>query len=175
MLQKIADLIDAVNNWIGGKVVWLSLLMALVMFLNVILRYIFDSGWIWLQESVTYMHGILFMVAGGYTLLHEEHVRIDIFYDKMSPKKKAVVDLLGTFFLLFPTCGVIFYFAFPYVHDSWSVLEDSMEAGGLPGVYLLKTIILVFPLLLGLQGISKALRAVLTLNGSDSSTAAASD
>ncbi len=175
MLQKIADAIDATNEWIGNKIVWLTLAMALVMFLNVILRYVFDSGWIWMQESVAYMHGALFMVAGGYTLKNEQHVRIDIFYDKMTPRKKAIVDIFGTFFLLFPTCFVIFYFAFPYIYDSWSVLEDSMEAGGLPGVYLLKTIILIFPVLLGLQGIAKVLKAILTLSGSDQSLTATSE
>jgi TRAP-type mannitol/chloroaromatic compound transport system permease small subunit len=175
MLQKIATGIDAINDWIGNKIVWLSLIMALVMFVNVVLRYMFDVGWIWMQESVTYMHGVLFMVAGGFSLLHNQHVRIDIFYDKVSARKKAVIDLLGTFFLLFPTCVVIFYYAFPYVRDSWTVLEDSMEAGGLPGVFLLKTIILVFPVLVGLQGISKALRAILTLSGSYQSPPAAAD
>ena len=175
MVQKIATGIDAINDWIGNKIIWLTLVMALVMFINVILRYVFDSGWIWMQESVTYMHGILFMVAGGFSLLHNQHVRIDIVYDKVSERKKAVIDLFGTFFLLFPTCVVIFYYAFPYVQDSWAVMEDSMEAGGVPGVYLLKSIILVFPVLVGLQGVSKDLRAILTLSGADQSTTPAAD
>jgi TRAP-type mannitol/chloroaromatic compound transport system permease small subunit len=121
------------------------------------------------------MHGVLFMGAGGFSLLHNQHVRIDIFYDKVSERKKAAIDLFGTFFLLFPTCVVIFFYAYPYVRDSWAVLEDSMEAGGLPGVYLLKTVILVFPTLVGLQGISKALRAILTLSGSNQSTTPTAD
>lgn len=175
MLQKIATGIDTINDWIGNKIIWLTLIMALVMFVNVVLRYVFDSGWIWLQESVTYMHGVLFMVAGGFSLLHNQHVRIDIFYDRVSARKKAIIDLLGTLFLLFPTCVIIFYYAFPYVQDSWAVLEDSMEAGGLPGVYLLKTIILVFPVLVGLQGLSKALRAILILSGSHEPTTTATD
>jgi TRAP-type mannitol/chloroaromatic compound transport system permease small subunit len=175
MLQKIANGIDAINDWIGNKIVWLTLIMALVMFVNVVLRYAFDMGWIWMQESVTYMHGVLFMVSGGFSLLHNQHVRIDIVYDKVSERKKAVIDLFGTFFLLLPTCVVIFYYAYPYVRDSWAVLEDSMEAGGLPGVYLLKTIILVFSVLVGLQGISKALRAILTLSGSHQSTPTTAD
>ncbi len=169
MLRKTADSIDAVNDWIGNKVAWLSLAMAVVMFLTVILRYVFDSGWIWMQESVIFMHGTLFMVAAGFSLRHEQHVRIDVIYDHISARKKAMVNLFGTLFLLFPTCFVIFYFAFPYVQNSWAVSEGSMEAGGLPGVFLLKTIILVFPVLLGLQGVAKALRAILVLTGSDQS------
>ena len=169
MLRKVADAIDTLNEWIGNKVAWLTLAMAVVMFLTVILRYVFDAGWIWMQESVIFMHGILFMVAGGFTLKHEQHVRIDILYARMSQRKKAIVNLLGTIFLLFPTCFTIFYYAFPYVYDSWTVFEGSMEAGGLPGIFLLKTVILIFATLVALQGLATALRAILTLTNSDES------
>ena len=167
MFTKIADWIDALNDFIGRGVSWLTLFMALVMFVTVVLRYMFNMGWIWMQESVMFMHGFVFMLAGGYTLLAEEHVRIDIFYRPMSEKKKAVVNMIGIVFLLFPTCFVIFYFGYPYVSDSWSVLEDSREAGGLPGVYLLKSAILAFAVLVGLQGISKFIRALNTLTASE--------
>lgn len=163
MLTKIADGIDTLNETIGRCVSWLTFFMAIVMFITVILRYAFNMGWIWMQESVMFMHGFVFMLAGGYTLLAEEHVRIDIFYRPMSEKKKAIVNIIGIFFLLFPTCCVIFYFAYPYVSDSWSVLEDSKEAGGLPGVFLLKSAILAFPILVALQGIAKLIRAFKTL------------
>lgn len=163
MLTKIADWIDFLNTGIGKGISWLTLTMAIVMFATVILRYVFNMGWIWLQESVVYMHGLIFMLACGYTLLAEEHVRIDIFYRPFSEKKKAVVNILGIVFLLWPSCFVIFYYGFPYVSDSWSVLEGSKEAGGLPAVFLLKTAILVFPVLVALQGISKLIRAAQTL------------
>ncbi len=166
MFTKIADRIDAVNNLIGRGVSWLTLLMALVMFVTVILRYIFNMGWIWMQESVVFMHGFVFMLAGGYTLLAEEHVRIDIFYRPMSEKKQAIVNIIGILFLLFPTCFIIFSYGFSYVSDSWSVLEGSMEAGGLPGVFILKTSILAFPILVGLQGVAKLIRAFNTLTAS---------
>ena len=170
MLEKIAAAIDALNERIGLGVAWLSLAMALVMFLTVILRYVFDLGWIWMQESVIYMHGALFMLAVGFTLKHEQHVRIDVLYNPLSVHKKAIVNLLGTIFLLFPTCVAIFYFAFPYVQNSWEVFEGSREAGGLPGIFLLKSVILVFPVLLALQGLAQLLRALLVLTGSDTST-----
>jgi TRAP-type mannitol/chloroaromatic compound transport system permease small subunit len=166
MFTKIADWIDTINDFIGRGVSWLTLLMALVMFITVILRYAFNMGWIWMQESVMFMHGFVFMLAGGYTLLAEEHVRIDIFYRPMSEKKQAIVNVLGILFLLFPTCFVIFHYGYPYVSDSWSVLEDSKEAGGLPGVFLLKSSILAFPFLVGLQGIAKLIRAINTLTTS---------
>jgi TRAP-type mannitol/chloroaromatic compound transport system permease small subunit len=163
MFTKIADGIDALNDLIGRGVSWLTLFMALVMFVTVVLRYAFNMGWIWVQESVVFMHGFVFMLAGGYTLLAEEHVRIDIFYRPMSERKKAIVNMIGIVFLLFPTCFVIFYYGYPYVSDSWSVFEDSMEAGGLPGVFILKSAILAFPVLVGLQGVAKFIRAFNTL------------
>jgi len=163
MFTKIADRIDALNNFIGRGVSWLTLFMALVMFVIVVLRYMFNMGWIWMQESVVFMHGLVFMLAAGYTLLADEHVRIDILYRPMNEKKKAIVNIIGILFLLFPTCFVMFYYGYPYVSDSWSVLEGSREAGGLPGVFALKSVILVFPVLVGLQGISKIIRALNTL------------
>jgi len=163
MFTKIADTIDAINNTIGRCVSWLTFFMAIVMFATVILRYVFNMGWIWMQESVMFMHGFVFMLAAGYTLLAEEHVRIDIFYRPMKEKQKAIVNIIGTVFLLFPTCYLIFYFGYPYVSDSWSVFEDSKEAGGLPGVFLLKSAIIAFPVLVGMQGIAKLIRAVTTL------------
>jgi len=170
MLRKLADWIDVLNDTLGRGVTWLTLVMALVMFFTVVFRYAFNMGWIWLQESVTYMHGILFMVAGGYALLNEQHVRIDIFYRPMSERKKAMVNIFGVLFLLFPTCYVILYYGSSYVADSWRVLEGSREAGGLPGVFLLKSIILVFPALVGLQGISKLIRCAYTLTESQDTT-----
>lgn len=166
MFTKIADGIDKINETIGRYVSWLTFFMAIVMFITVILRYAFNMGWIWMQESVMFMHGFVFMLAGGYTLLAEEHVRIDIFYRPMSEKKKAIVNILGILFLLFPTCCIILYFGHTYVGDSWSVLEDSKEAGGLPGVFLLKSAIIAFPILVGMQGIAKIIRAVNTLTTS---------
>jgi TRAP-type mannitol/chloroaromatic compound transport system permease small subunit len=159
MLIKIADGIDAINDTIGRYVSWLTFFMAVVMFTTVILRYVFNLGWIWMQESVMFMHGFVFMLAGGYTLLAEEHVRIDIFYRPMNDKKKAIVNIIGTIFLLFPTCYVILKYGYPYVSDSWSVLEDSKEAGGLPGVFLLKSAIIAFPVLVGMQGFAKLIRS----------------
>ncbi|MFH2130566.1 MAG: TRAP transporter small permease subunit [bacterium] len=163
MFRKIADGIDRLNDAVGSMVIWLTLIMAIVMFGTVVLRYVFNMGWIWVQESVTYMHGILFMMAGGYALLHEQHVRIDIFYRPLNERKKAFVNIFGVLFLLFPTCFVIFYYSFPYVMDAWSVLEGSREAGGVPGVFLLKTVILIFPVLVGLQGVSILIRCFYTL------------
>jgi len=149
LLKKITDL----NNLLGQAVSWLTLFMVLMMFVIVVLRYVFDTGWIAMQESVVYMHATVFMLSAAYTLNQDSHVRVDIFYGKMSDQKKAWVDLLGTLFLLLPMVVFIFYSAWGYVSSSWSVFEGSREAGGIHGVYLIKTLLLLLPVTLILQGI----------------------
>ncbi len=163
MIESLAGRLDQIAEYMGRFISWATLLMVLVTFLVVVLRYVFDLGWIALQESVTYLHASVFMLGAAYTLKHQGHVRVDIFYQKMSPRSRAWVDLLGTLLLLFPVCGFIFWVSWEYVLNSWDVLEGSREAGGLPGVFLLKSLILLLPLTLGLQGISTMLRNIMLL------------
>jgi len=165
-MESLAGRLDQIAEYTGRFISWATLLMVLVTFLVVVLRYVFDLGWIALQESVTYLHASVFMLGAAYTLKHQGHVRVDIFYQKMSPRSRAWVDLLGTLLLLFPFCGFIFWVSWEYVLNSWDVLEGSREAGGLPGVFLLKSLILLLPLTLGLQGISTMLRNIMLLQGS---------
>lgn len=162
---KLADLLDAFADRTGRAIAWLTLAMVLVEFAVVLLRYAFDLGWIAMQESVTYLHGLVFMLGAAYTLRHQGHVRVDIFYQKRSPRGQAWVNLFGTLFLLLPVSLFIAWIGWEYVADSWQVYEGSREAGGLPGVYLLKTLILLLPALLILQGLSQALRIVLIIAG----------
>ena len=164
-LLRFARAVDATIRLIGELVSWLSLAMVLVTFLVVVLRYAFDSGSIALQESVTYLHATLFMLAIAYTLGRNGHVRVDIFYQRMGPRARAWVDLVGTLVLLIPVCVLILWLGWRYVGDSWAVREGSREAGGLPGVYLLKTLILLMPALLLLQGLAWVARSALLLSG----------
>ncbi len=164
-LLRLADGLDRVNLWIGWVIAWLALAMVLTTFLVVVLRYGFDSGSIALQESVTYMHAMLFMLGIAYTLRQHGHVRVDIFYQRFSRRGRAWVDLLGTLVLLIPVCLFMLSSSVDYVADSWSVREGSREAGGLPYVYWLKTLILVTPTLLLLQGLIWLLRNGLFLAG----------
>ena len=151
------------NERVGQLAAWFILAIVFVTFLVVVLRYGFNFGRISLQESVTYMHAFVFMLAGAYTLKYNEHVRVDIFYQDMSSHKKAKVDLFGTLFLLLPFAGFIVWISFNYVSNSWKLLEGSREAGGLPLVYILKTLIPLMAALLFLQAISLAGRAWLSL------------
>ena len=162
-LAAFVRLIDRLNDAVGRGVAWLTLAMVLITFAVVLLRYVFAIGWVWMQESYVWLHGIVFMLGAGYTLLHHGHVRVDIFYRPAGDRTKALVDLFGSLLLLLPVVGLIFVVSLGYVADSWMRLEESREAGGLPGLFLLKTVILGFCVLLGLQGLSLAGRSLLVL------------
>ena len=158
LMNRIADGLRAFNVWIGKAVSWLTLVMVLITFTIVLLRYGFDLGWIWLQESVTVMHALVFMLGAAYTLADDEHVRVDIVYNRLSKQSRAWVNCLGVLLLLVPFCLLIMITGWDYVVSAWAVREGSPQAGGLPGVYLLKTVILVMPALLLLQGLSTLLQ-----------------
>lgn len=164
-LGSVVKAIDWLNERIGNAVSWLVLLMVFNTFFVAVLRYGFSIGWVWLQELYVWMHGIVFMTAAGYTLRHDGHVRIDIFYRIVSLRARAWVNLFGVLFLLLPTLAVIWWASYSYVALSWTRLEASREASGLDGVFLLKSCILIFVILLGLQGIALAIRSILVLTG----------
>lgn len=137
--------------------------MVLVTFTIVVLRYAFNMGWIAMQESVTYMHALVFLMGAAYTLKSDGHVRVDIFYRTKSAKYKALIDFLGSLLLLLPVSLFIAWVSFSYVAESWSILEGSREAGGIPFVYLLKSGILIMAVLLVLQAGSEAIKKGLVL------------
>ena len=157
--------IDALNQKVGAVVSVLTLLMVLVQTVVVLERHLFGVNRIWMQESIMYMHAMVFMLAAGYTLLHNGHVRVDIFYREAPPKRKAWVDLAGVYAFIFPVMFVIWDAAFPYVRTSWATGERSPETSGIPAVYILKSLILAFVVLLILQGFSMAIHGVRRLTG----------
>ena len=148
---------------LGRTVSWLTLLMTLLAFGIVVLRYGFNLGWIWLQESVTYLHALVFMVAAAWALQSDDHVRVDIFYRGGSERYRNWVDLVGTLVLLVPFSLFLLFVAWDYVAPSWAAREASREAGGLPLVWLLKSLILVLPALLLLQAWCTARQCVAVL------------
>ena len=160
---RLAAAIDRTVAAIGRAAAWCCLYVVAAEFAVVVLRYAFGMGSIGLQESVLYAHAALFMLAAAWTLQVEGHVRVDIFYANASPRRRALVDLIGAVVFLFPVAIAIAVLSLPYVERSWAILEHSREASGLPFVYLLKSLIPLFALLLGLQGIAQAIRAALVL------------
>ena len=164
-LDRLARACDAVNEWTGRFVSWLILAMVVVTFAVVVLRYLFNLGWIALQESVTFMHALVFMLGAAYTLRHDGHVRVDILSQRLSPRGRAWVEIAGVLLLLVPVMTFLLWVGWDYVAQSWSQREGSRETGGLAGVFLLKTAILVMPMLMLVQGLAQALRSVLVLRG----------
>ncbi len=159
-LSKLANGIDWLNEHVGRGVARVALLMVLVQFTVVIMRYVFAIGFIPMQESIWYMHGILFMVGAGYTLLHDGHVRVDIIYRESSARKKAWIDMIGSIAFLIPLCILTLYLSSSYVINSWRTFEGSTEISGLPLIFLLKTVIWVFAALLGLQAVSTVIHGI---------------
>ena len=166
-MRNIIQIIENINEKIGRFTAWFTLLIVLITFIVVILRYGFDYGSIALQESITYLHAFVFMLGAAYTLKHDGHVRVDIFYRKLSNIKKAWVDTIGTLFLLFPVCLFILFVSWDYVFSSWALLEESGEAGGLAYVYILKTALLIMPILLMLQGTASVMKNILIIKERD--------
>jgi TRAP-type mannitol/chloroaromatic compound transport system permease small subunit len=157
---------DKVERFIAGTgkfCSWLNLAVVILIFVIVVFRYVFNLGWIWLQESVTYMHAAIFMLGAAWTLSLEGHVRVDIFYRDMPARRKALVNVIGSLLFLLPFCTFCLWVSFEYVVDSWQFLEGSREAGGLPGVYLVKSLIPLMALLLLLQGLVMLVRQVRSL------------
>ena len=141
--------------------------MVLVTFIVVIMRYVFDAGLIWVQESVVWMHAVVFMLGAAYTLRAEEHVRVDIFYRTMSERRRAWIDLVGVIVFLMPLCAFLAWASFDFVTQSWRIGESSRESGGLPYPFipLLKSVLLLMPVAVALQGASLCLKSVRTLRG----------
>lgn len=162
---QLVRFVDVLNDRVGRFISWLTLFMVLITFAVVVLRYVFDLGWIAMQELVTYLHAAVFLAGAAFTLRHEGHVRVDIIFRDLSPRGQAWVDLFGTLFLLFPVCGFIAWISWDYISQSWALLEGSRETGGLPGVYLLKSLILLMAGLLLLQGLAIVSRCILFIKG----------
>lgn len=156
------SLFDRISYTSGKLTAWLTLFMVIATAVIVTMRYVFDAGLIWLQESVIWMHAAVFMVGAAYTLLHEEHVRVDIFYRKMSSRWRAITDLIGVIVFLLPLCGFLAFKAYDFAAVSWAMQESSREPGGLPFplIPILKSIVVVMPTLVALQGISLLLRSL---------------
>lgn len=166
--SDVGSWIDRFSVATGRAVSWLTLAMVLVTFVIVVMRYVFGIGLIWLQESLTWLHAVVFMLGAAYTLQREEHVRVDIFYRKMSDKRRAWVNLLGVVLFVFPMCVFFVWAAWDYVVISWSIGEVSRNAGGLPFPFvpLLKSVLIVMPLAVALQGLSLLLNSVRTIRES---------
>lgn len=174
-LEALADRIDRLNDALGHAISWLTLILVVSTASVAVLRYAFSTGWVWMQDAYLWIFGTMILMGAAYTLLHDKHVRVDFFYNAQSPRIRAAINLFGTVFFLLPTIVALAWVSFPYVRNSWLRLEGSLEAGGLPGVFLLKSVLLLFCVPLAAQAVSLAIRNVsVLLNASEAGTASRS-
>jgi TRAP-type mannitol/chloroaromatic compound transport system permease small subunit len=164
-LRSFARGVDAVNDWIGRTVAWLTLGCVLTCFAVVVLRYAFGIGYPWMQELYVWQHATVFMAGAGFTMLNRGHVNVDVLYGGMSERGKAWVDILGTLVFLMPWLAVVAWVSAPFVQASWAVREASGTANGMPALYALKSLLWVFCAVLFLQGLALIARRGLFLAG----------
>jgi len=172
---RVAAAIDNVAERLGRAAAWLSFVLVLVVGVIVVLRYGFQLGSIALQESVMYINGTLFVFGASYTLKAQGHVRVDVFYSRFSPRGRALVDSFGALFFLLPAAFFIASISWDYVAVAWRIREGSPEASGLPFVYLLKTLIIVLPVLLAVQGVAELFKSLSAFFASNESAPQVSD
>ena len=174
-LKTALSAVEKFTEVTGRFISWATVTMVILVVLVVITRYFLGLGSIALQESVTYLHCLVFMMGSAFTLKHDGHVRVDIFYRGFSPRFKAIVNLIGGLLFLIPFCLLIFFISWDYVLASWVIRETSAENNGLPFIYLLKTLMLLMPVTLLLQGIAEIIRSGLILSGADVSASATAE
>tara|TARA_Y100000590_G_scaffold437971_1_gene560234 strand:+ start:66 stop:593 length:528 start_codon:yes stop_codon:yes gene_type:complete len=168
-LKKIIFIIENITVKLGVKVSWLIFLMALTAFLVALLRYFFNIGYVWMQESYIWMHGLVFLLGTSYALLEDKHVRVDIFYRNFNEKYKAYVNLIFSIFFILPFIFIVSKYSIPYVLKSWISLEKSREAGGLHFLYIYKTSLILFCFFLLIQTIALILRCFLVITEKEKS------
>lgn len=159
LITQLQRGIDCFTDWTGKVLVWFTLVMMLMLCLVVILRYGFDIGAVALQEGVTYLHASVFMLGAAYTLKLGGHVRVDIFYHRFGARGQAWVNSVCGILFLLPLCVYIFFISWDFVMQSWQIREVSTEPGGIPAVFLLKTLIPLMAVNLGLQALADILRS----------------
>ncbi len=159
-MERLANTLDSINEYVAIAVRWLVLIMVLIQFAIVVGRYVFGVNFIAAQESVLYLHSTLFMLAAGYTLLVDKHVRVDVFYAKASEKTRKRIDIFGHVFFLMPTMLAVLYWSWPSVVNSWKILEGPISVGGIKAVFLMKTLIPAFCVLVLLQSIALLIRLI---------------
>lgn len=165
MLRELARKIDAIQEPFGRAVSWLTTLMVAVVFADVIMRYTLSRTYVFTQELEWYLFGAVYLLAAGYTLLHDEHVRVDILYSRLPPKRRAWFDFILLLVFFFPSCLLVVYTSWPFVRNSWSVWESSPDPGGIPARWALKSVIIIGFVILMIQGVSELIKRFYVARG----------
>lgn len=165
LIAGIAALICWINWLIGQLFAWLALGIVLVCFTVVVQRYVFAVSFVWMQDLYIWLSGAMFTAVAGFALMRDDHVRVDIFYRPATVRRRALVDLIGSLVFLLPFTAIVYAYSMPFVLRAWSYTEASANVGGMPGLYILKSFIIVFAGLLALQAVAMICRSILVLNG----------
>jgi TRAP-type mannitol/chloroaromatic compound transport system permease small subunit len=164
-LKQLSQLIDSLNQWVGRGVAWVTLGLVLAVFVDVVMRYLFNTSFVFTQELEWHLFGFIFLIGAGYTLLHDGHVRVDIFYQRAGFKTRAWINLWGVLLLLIPGCLMVISTSWAFMVNSLAILEGSPDPGGIPFRFVLKGCIPVGFSLLLLQGISLGIHSLLQILG----------
>ena len=158
MLRELARRIDRFQDALGRALSWLMLAMVLTVFFDVVSRYALSRSYVFTQELEWYIFAVAYLMAGGYVMLWDEHVRVDIMYSRLTPRKKAWVDLILLFVFFFPSALLVIYTTWPFFRNAWTVYEGSPDPGGIPARWALKGVIIVAFVLMAIQGVSEAIK-----------------
>lgn len=171
-IMRLCVWIDKLNAWVGRMVSWVTALVVVVVFADVVMRYLLRISFVFTQELEWHLFAFIFLMGAGYTLQKDGHVRVDIFYQRMSPKQQAWVNLLGVIFFLLPGCFLVISTSVSFVQNSFAVFEGSPDPGGVPYRFILKACIPAGFILVALQGISLGIKSLFTIAGIDWDAAA---
>lgn len=164
-LQQLSRWIDTLNQWVGRGVAWVTLGLVLVVFVDVVMRYLFNTSFVFTQELEWHLFGFIFLIGAGYTLLHDGHVRVDIIYQRVGLKSRAWINLIGVIFFLIPGCIMVITTSWKFTMNAFAIMEGSPDPGGIPFRFVLKGCLpLGFSLLL-LQGISLGIHSLMQILG----------
>ncbi|MCB2148479.1 MAG: TRAP transporter small permease subunit [Deltaproteobacteria bacterium] len=166
-LKVFSGAIDRSNEAVGRMVSWISLLLVLVVFVDVVMRYLFKVSFVFTQELEWHLFAFIFLIGAGYTLLHDGHVRVDIIYQRLGVKGRAWINFLGVIFFLIPGCYLVISTSWHFVSNSFSMLEGSPDPGGIPYRFIVKGTMTVGYVLLLLQGLSMGVHALLQILGAE--------
>ena len=166
-VKSLCKAIDNLNEWIGRGVAWVTFGLVMVVFVDVVMRYVFNTSFVFTQELEWHLFGFIFLIGAGYTLLHDGHVRVDIIYQRLGSKAKAWINLIGSLFFLFPGCAMVVITGWKFTINAWRIMEGSPDPGGIPFRFLIKGTIPVGFGLLFLQGISLFLHSLLQILGEE--------
>lgn len=166
-LSALCRGIDTLNKWVGRGVAWATFLLVIVVFVDVVMRYAFRTSFVFTQELEWHLFAFIFLMGAGYTLSKDGHVRVDIIYQRMSPKAQAWINFIGVLLFLLPGCYMVIVTSANFVYNSWTVLEGSPDPGGIPYRFILKSAIPLGFILIMLQGISLAIKSLFTIMGKE--------